>query len=109
MKIGYCYCCHQHNGLKKVLIFILELLRDIEQYKANVQKESDGTLRKRYVTQVQRALIKCQELGDDKLQVVSQIIECVENRSRQLHQDLENLGELEIHLNYFNCIFNIYR
>ncbi|XP_064636755.1 inhibitor of growth protein 1-like [Lineus longissimus] len=68
-----------------------DLLKDIEHYRDNYKKEADAVMKKRTLHQIQRALLKCQELGDEKLQVVSQIIENIENRSRQLEQDLENL------------------
>ena len=44
--------------------------------------------------QVQRGLIKSQEIGDQKLQLAAGIIEFIENRSKQLELDLENLGKL---------------
>ncbi|XP_074649798.1 inhibitor of growth protein 1-like isoform X2 [Tubulanus polymorphus] len=69
-----------------------DLLKDIDYYRENYLKETEGSMKKRAVLQVQRALIKCQELGDEKLQIVAEIIEHIENRSRQLDQDLENLG-----------------
>lgn len=71
-----------------------ELLREIEQHRGNLHQDVESNQRKRCMMLVQRALIKCQEVGDEKLQIVSQIIECVENRSRQLHQDLENLDPI---------------
>jgi len=45
---------------------------------------------------IQRALIKCQEIGDEKLHFMALIIEHIDNRARQLEQDRENLG--------INCI-----
>ena len=56
-------------------------------------KEGDSVQKKRSLIQIQRGLIKSQEIGDEKLQLVQQIIELIENRTRQLEQDLENLGE----------------
>ncbi|CAH1777739.1 unnamed protein product [Owenia fusiformis] len=64
----------------------MEHQRDIHQ-----KTESDVSIKKQALIKIQRALIKCQELGDEKLQIVSSIIEFVENRTRQLDGDLENL------------------
>ena len=68
-------------------------LRDIDHHQAVYLGEQDLVLRKRSLVQIQRGLVKCQELGDEKLQIVSHIMEFIENRSRQLEQDLENLGK----------------
>lgn len=68
-----------------------DLLKDIEHHREIYQKEPDSNQKRRSLIQIQRALIRSQELGDEKLQLVSQIIEHIENRTRQLQQDLENL------------------
>ncbi len=70
------------------------MLQDIETFKATWQRErEESPAKKKAWLQVHRGLLKARELGDEKLQVVSHIIEHVENRGRQLDQDLENLGE----------------
>ena len=51
-----------------------------ERYK----RETDAGQRKRLQIQLQRALISSQELGDEKIHVVTQMLELVENRSRQM-------------------------
>lgn len=38
---------------------------------------------------IQRALIRSQELGDEKIQIVSQMVELVENRTRQVDSHVE--------------------
>ena len=71
----------------------VDLLQDIDAFQINyLGEEADSPARKKALLQMQRALVKTRELGDEKLQVVSHIIEHVENRTRQLEQDLENLG-----------------
>ncbi|XP_033107280.1 inhibitor of growth protein 1-like [Anneissia japonica] len=50
---------------------------------------------KRYMYQLQRALIQSQELGDEKLQVASTLVDLVENRARQIQVDREHLECLE--------------
>lgn len=68
-----------------------DILRDIGKHQEVYQKEQDEALRKRSLVQVQRCLIKSQELGDEKLQLVALIIDYIENRTRQLAEELENL------------------
>ncbi|KAI0218539.1 Inhibitor of growth protein 2 [Lamellibrachia satsuma] len=68
-----------------------ELLKDIRHHQEVYLKEGDSNQKKRSLIQIQRGLIKSQEIGDEKLQLVTQIIELIENRTRQLEQDLENL------------------
>ena len=57
-------------------------------------KQDDPEKKKITVLQLQRCLVRMQEIGDQKLHFVAQIIERIENKTRQLEQDLENLGEL---------------
>ena len=71
-----------------------ELVSDMSSNQEVYMTETDSHIRKRALIQIQRALIKSQEIGDEKLALVSQIMEHIENRTRQLEQDLENLGML---------------
>ncbi len=71
---------------------ISDYLRELTHHQNIYMSDCDQNLKKRSLIQIQRALVKCQELGDEKLSVVATIIETIENRSRQLEQDLENLG-----------------
>lgn len=53
---------------------------------------------------VQQALISAQEVGDEKLQIIQQLQDLIENKARQLDIDYRNLGLL--HYNFFfimNC------
>ncbi|XP_013411723.1 inhibitor of growth protein 1-like isoform X4 [Lingula anatina] len=69
----------------------IDIMNDLEHHHENYQNENDVNSVKRSIIQVQRCLIKTTEIGDEKLHLVSQIIEFIENRTRQLEQDLENL------------------
>ncbi|XP_041359224.1 inhibitor of growth protein 1-like [Gigantopelta aegis] len=53
--------------------------------------KQDGAVKKKSFFAIQRALIRCQEIGDEKLTLLSVIIDFIENRTRQLEQDRENL------------------
>lgn len=47
----------------------------------------------RAMTRIQNCLISAQELGDEKLQVVTQLQEMIELKTRQLDNDLRALGK----------------
>ncbi|KAK1791693.1 hypothetical protein P4O66_013174 [Electrophorus voltai] len=61
-----------------------EILKEVDDVYERYKKETDSSLRKRLQMQLQRALISSQELGDEKIHVVTQMMEVVENRSRQM-------------------------
>ncbi|XP_061102283.1 inhibitor of growth protein 2 [Conger conger] len=67
-----------------------EVLKEVDDVYEKYKKEADGGQRKRLQNQLQRALIGSQELGDEKIHVVTQMMELVENRSRQM--DSHTLG-----------------
>lgn len=81
-----------------------DVLQDLEVNKEMYMRESEGPLKKKAFMALQRALIKCQEIGDEKLCLMTQIIEHIDNRARQLDQDRENLGNLNVIylLNFLN-------
>lgn len=66
------------------MIFPSEILKEVDEVFEKYKKEGDGAQRKRLQMQLQRALISSQELGDEKIHVVTQMMEVVENRSRQM-------------------------
>lgn len=68
-------------------------MQDIEYHQEIYSKEVEGTAKKKALMSIQRALIRCQEIGDEKLGLMTVIAEHIENRQRQLEQDRENLGE----------------
>ncbi|XP_064191116.1 inhibitor of growth protein 2 isoform X1 [Anguilla rostrata] len=61
-----------------------DVLKEVDDVYERYRKEADGGQRKRLQTQLQRALISSQELGDEKIHVVTQMMELVENRARQI-------------------------
>ncbi|XP_030644213.1 inhibitor of growth protein 2 [Chanos chanos] len=61
-----------------------EVLKEVDEVYDKYKRETDGAQRKRLMIQLQRALISSQELGDEKIHVVTQMMEVVENRSRQM-------------------------
>ena len=55
-------------------------------------KEESGPAKKRAFIALQRCLVRTQEIGDEKLHLLTVMNEIIENRTRQLEQDRENLG-----------------
>ena len=66
----------QQNCLN-VLFFLAERLKELERLVNNFFKEKDSTARRKYLIQIQRKLFKSQEYGDDKLQLVGNMIDLV--------------------------------
>ncbi|XP_036396481.1 inhibitor of growth protein 1-like [Megalops cyprinoides] len=66
-----------------------EILAELDEVYEKLKKEADPVQRKRLMHCLQRVLIQSQELGDEKIQVVSQMVELVENRSRQMEGHME--------------------
>lgn len=56
---------------------VTERLREIERLINNYFKEKEPTARRKCLIQIQRRLVKSQEYGDDKLQVVGNMIDLV--------------------------------
>uniref|UniRef100_A0A182M3W2 Inhibitor of growth protein n=1 Tax=Anopheles culicifacies TaxID=139723 RepID=A0A182M3W2_9DIPT len=56
---------------------------------------------KRAVSRIQKSLIAAQELGDEKLQILQQLQDLIDHKTRQLDQDFMNLGnEFFVRLDY---------
>ncbi|XP_005095357.1 inhibitor of growth protein 1 [Aplysia californica] len=67
------------------------ILDEIQQLRGTVTTESGSASSKKSCLALQRALIHCQEIGDEKIALVQLISDLIENRSRQLDQDREHL------------------
>uniref|UniRef100_A0A673UJH4 Inhibitor of growth protein n=1 Tax=Suricata suricatta TaxID=37032 RepID=A0A673UJH4_SURSU len=66
-----------------------EILKELDEYYEKFKLETDGVQKRRVLHCIQRALIRSQELGDEKIQIVSQMVELVENRTRQVDSHVE--------------------
>ncbi|EHB02304.1 Inhibitor of growth protein 1 [Heterocephalus glaber] len=66
-----------------------EVLKELDEYYEKFKRETDGAQKRRLLHCIQRALIRSQELGDEKIQIVSQMVELVENRTRQVDSHME--------------------
>ncbi|XP_042619290.1 inhibitor of growth protein 1-like [Cyprinus carpio] len=61
-----------------------EILNELDEAYEKHRQESDPVQRRRLLHCIQRSLIRTEELGDEKIQIAGQMVEMVENRSRQL-------------------------
>ncbi|KXJ28251.1 inhibitor of growth protein 1 [Exaiptasia diaphana] len=66
-------------------------LKEIERLIHSYRREKDSALKRKYLIQIQRRLVKSQEYGDEKLQLVGHMMDLVDNKSRQVEIDMENL------------------
>ncbi|CAM4489735.1 unnamed protein product [Leuciscus chuanchicus] len=61
-----------------------EFLKELDEAYEKHGQEEDPIQRRHLLHFIQRALIQSQELGDEKIQLASQMVEMLENHSRQL-------------------------
>ncbi|KAL0183852.1 hypothetical protein M9458_019548, partial [Cirrhinus mrigala] len=65
------------------------ILNELDEAYEKHRQESDPAQRRRLLHCIQRSLIHTEELGDEKIQIAGQMVEMVENRSRQLEWQSE--------------------
>ncbi|XP_016377668.1 inhibitor of growth protein 1-like isoform X1 [Sinocyclocheilus rhinocerous] len=66
-----------------------EILSELDEAYEKHRQESDPVQRRRLLHCIQRSLIRTEELGDEKIHIAGQMVEMVENRSRQLEWQSE--------------------
>ncbi|KAG5283111.1 hypothetical protein AALO_G00038460 [Alosa alosa] len=66
-----------------------EILQELDETYEKHRQETDPVQRRRLLHTIQRALIRTQELGDEKIQIAGQMVELVENRTRQVDWHVE--------------------
>ena len=59
------------------VFLVVGRLKELERLVSNFFKEKDSTARRKCLIQIQRKLVKSQEYGDDKLQLVGNMIDLV--------------------------------
>jgi len=67
-------------------------LREVDQHQEALRNDTDSVVKRRALLRVQQALIAAQEIGDEKLQIIQQVQDLIENKARQLDLDYRNLG-----------------
>ncbi|EPQ12968.1 Inhibitor of growth protein 1 [Myotis brandtii] len=65
-----------------------QILKELDEYYEKFKWETDSN-QKRRAWHCMRALIRSQELGDEKIQIVRQMVELVEIRARQVDSHVE--------------------
>ncbi|XP_030642653.1 inhibitor of growth protein 1 isoform X3 [Chanos chanos] len=68
-----------------------DILKELDDAYQRHRQESDAVQKRRALHCIQRALIRTRELGDEKIQIAGQMIEIVENCSRQIEWQAELL------------------
>ncbi|XP_051566517.1 inhibitor of growth protein 1 isoform X2 [Myxocyprinus asiaticus] len=66
-----------------------EILTELDEAYEKHRYESDPAQKRRLLHCIQRSLIRTEELEDEKIQIAGQMVELVENRSRQLEWQSE--------------------
>lgn len=84
-------------------------LREVDQHQEALRNDTDPIVKRRALLRVQQALIAAQELGDEKLQIVQQVQDLIENKSRQLDLDYRNLGVYFCHTSIFFICLNSFQ
>ncbi|XP_014470306.1 PREDICTED: inhibitor of growth protein 1 [Dinoponera quadriceps] len=66
-------------------------LREVDQQQEALCSDTDLATKRRAMVRIQQALIAAQEIGDEKLDIVQQIQDHIENKAKQLELDYQNL------------------
>ena len=69
-------------------------MKEVEGYKHSLEKDDleNGAQRKIFC-KLEQVLISLQELGDEKVEIGQQINDLIDNKYRQLEQDLRHIGK----------------
>ncbi|XP_059896554.1 inhibitor of growth protein 1 [Gadus macrocephalus] len=68
-----------------------DVLKELDEAYERYRREADPLQRRRLQLAIQKVLIRSQELGDEKIQIAAQMVELVENRTRQMDWHSEHL------------------
>lgn len=72
-----------------------DVLQELDDAYERYHRETDPVQRRRLQLSIQRVLIRSQELGDEKIQIAGQMVDLVENRTRQVDWHSEHLHASE--------------
>uniref|UniRef100_U5EQC4 Inhibitor of growth protein n=1 Tax=Corethrella appendiculata TaxID=1370023 RepID=U5EQC4_9DIPT len=81
------------SRIREIDVQYRSYLRDVDLYYEQWQNETDpsSNANKRAIIRMQQNLIAAQELGDEKLQIVQQLQDLIDHKTRQLDQNLKDL------------------
>ncbi|XP_032682091.1 inhibitor of growth protein 2 isoform X2 [Odontomachus brunneus] len=72
-------------------VHLLAYLREVDQQQEILCSDSDIAIKRRALVRIQQALIAAQEIGDEKLDIIQQVQDLIENKAKQLELDYQNL------------------
>lgn len=72
------------SHMKEIDAKYQDVLKELDDAYERYCRETDSVQRRKLQVSIQRALIRSQELGDEKIQIAGQMVELVENRTRQM-------------------------
>ena len=82
------------QGVNNMILTVMcvcfsEILQELDEAYEKHRQEIDPAQRRRLLHCIQRALIRTQELGDEKIEIAGQMVELVENRAKQVEWHVE--------------------
>lgn len=79
------------SNMKEIDAKYQDVLKELDEAYEKYCHETDSAQRRKLQMSIQRTLIRSQELGDEKIQIAGQMVELVENRTRQMDWNSELL------------------
>jgi len=66
-------------------------LEQVGRFMLRYKHEQNGANRRKWLNKIQKCLVRSQQCGDEKLQLISQIVELSESRNQQINKDIEHI------------------
>jgi len=77
--------------LREYDILYKNVMEQVGRHLVLYRNADTGPIKKKYLTKVQKCLVSSQQYGDEKLNIISQIVEMIETRTQQLSRDAQRL------------------
>ena len=77
--------------LREYDILYKNVMEQVGRHLVLYRSAETGPMKKKHLTKVQKCLISSQQYGDEKLHIISQIVEMIETRTQQLSRDAQRL------------------
>jgi len=77
--------------LREYDILYKNVMEQVGRHLVLYRNAETGPMKKKYLTKVQKCLVSSQQYGDEKLNIISQIVEMIEARTQQLSRDAQRL------------------
>ncbi|XP_030759962.1 inhibitor of growth protein 1 [Sitophilus oryzae] len=79
------------SRMRELDVYYLARVRDVTNQQKNIKNCSSGVQKERIFKRMQQSLIAAQELGDEKMNLLQNILDKIEVKTRLLDQDFKNL------------------